>query len=97
MRTVGGNDATAACADALASLNIKNERAGKEHLLRERGDTFQVSRGTAKRKYLLDWHLKNGGNMHDPARCLRVYYFWDDDNQQVVIGSLPSHLPTRAS
>ena len=37
------------------------------------------------------WHLKNGGNTHDPARCLRVYYFWDAINEQVVIASMPAH------
>lgn len=37
------------------------------------------------------WHLKNGGNTHDPTRCLRVYYFWDPINEQVVIASMPAH------
>lgn len=37
------------------------------------------------------WHLKNGGNTHDPTRCLRVYYFWDAINEQVVIASMPAH------
>jgi hypothetical protein len=37
-------------------------------------------------------HLKNGGNTRDPMRCLRIYFFWDDDEQQVVVGSLPAHL-----
>ena len=37
------------------------------------------------------WHLKNGGNTHDPTRCLRIYYFWDDTNKQVVVASMPGH------
>ena len=37
------------------------------------------------------WHLKNGGNTHDPTRCLRIYYFWDATNEQVVIASMPAH------
>jgi hypothetical protein len=97
MRTEGGDDATAACEAALKELGVKNERTGKDHLLREQGDTFLVPWGSGNRKHLLEWHLKNGGNTHDRARCLRIYYFWDDDMQQVVVGSLPSHLHTRAT
>ena len=40
-------------------------------------------------------HLKSGGNTRDPTRCLRIYFFWDDDEQQVVVGSLPGHLENR--
>jgi hypothetical protein len=45
----------------------------------------------------VDWHVKNGGNTRDPTRCLRVYYFWDPDTQQVVIDWLPSHRTTTAT
>ena len=48
-------------------------------------------------RWLLDMHLKNGGNTRDPTRCLRVYFFWDDDERQVVVGSLPGHLESRLS
>jgi hypothetical protein len=48
-------------------------------------------------KQLLALHFKNGGNTRDPERCLRIYYFWDDESQQVVVGSLPGHLDTRAT
>ncbi len=43
------------------------------------------------RQMPVDWHLKNGGNTHDPTRCLRIYYLWDDVNDQVVIVSMPAH------
>lgn len=43
------------------------------------------------------WHLKNGGNTRDPARCRRVYYFWDESSQQVVIASIPAHRKTDVS
>ena len=39
-----------------------------------------------------DWHLKNGGNTRDPARCLRIYYFWDQETRQVVVASMPAHV-----
>lgn len=43
------------------------------------------------------WHIKNGGNTRDPARCLRIYYFWDEGSQRVVIASMPAHIPTGAT
>lgn len=97
MRTEGGEETSVAFENALKELGVKNERTGQEIFLREQGDTFLVPWGPSSRKHLLEWHLKNGGNTRDPARCLRIYYFWDDDTQQVVVGSLPSHLHTRAS
>jgi hypothetical protein len=44
-----------------------------------------------------EWHIKSGGNTRDPARCLRIYYFWDDASQQVVIASMPAHVDTAAT
>lgn len=46
------------------------------------------------RTVTVDWHIKNGGNMRDPKRCLRIYYFWDEATQMVVVDSLPSHRKT---
>lgn len=48
-------------------------------------------------KYTADWHLKNGGNTRDPKRCLRIYYFWDFETQQIVIADMPAHRRTGAS
>jgi hypothetical protein len=48
-------------------------------------------------QYTADWHIKNGGNTRDPRRCLRIYYFWDPTNQQVVIADMPAHRPSAAS
>jgi hypothetical protein len=49
------------------------------------------------KRWTVDWHIKNGGNTRDPRRCLRIYYFWDESSQQVVIASLPAHRRTEAS
>lgn len=48
------------------------------------------------RPRVLEWHLKKGVS-RDPAECLRLYFFYDDETQQVVVGWLPSHLATRAT
>ena len=44
----------------------------------------------------VEWHVKNGGNTTDPARCLRIYYFWDEAAGQVVVASMPDHIPNGA-
>ena len=38
----------------------------------------------------LDWHLKVG--IHD--NVLRIYFFYDEEQQLIVVGSLPEHLKT---
>ena len=43
-------------------------------------------------KEACDRHLKYGGGT-DPRNMFRVYFFWDDDEQVVVIGHMPTHLP----
>lgn len=45
----------------------------------------------------VEWHIKGGGNTRDPARCLRIYYFWDAPSQQVVISDMPAHVSTGGS
>ena len=47
--------------------------------------------------YSVDWHIKNGGNTRDPNRCLRIYYFWDEETQQIVVDELPEHRRTDAT
>ena len=39
---------------------------------------------------MVDWHLKHGTSI-DQRRCLRIYYFWDDELGQAVIAHMPSH------
>lgn len=49
------------------------------------------------RRLTADWHIKNGGNTRDPRHCLRIYYAWDDDTQQLVVAEMPAHRRTDAS
>lgn len=49
------------------------------------------------RRCKVDWHIKNGGNTRDPVRCLRIYYFWDDETQQIVVADMPAHRRTEAT
>ena len=44
-----------------------------------------------------DWHVKNGGNTRDPVRCLRIYYTFDEQTQQIIVSDLPAHRHTDAT
>ncbi len=66
---------------------LKNDRCG--------ADQFKF--GWQGKQFNVRWHIKNGGNTRDPMRCLRIYYFWDDASQQVVIASMPAHIHTDAT
>ena len=48
------------------------------------------------RSILLDRHLK-GSNSRDPRYCFRLYFHWDPETAQVVVGSLPGHLTNGAT
>lgn len=60
----------------------------------EFGQTYYVDHNSRKR--FLAKHLKKG-NARDPRHCFRLYFFWDDEDQQVVVGSLPEHLDSRTT
>ncbi len=68
------------------SPSITATRAGEEN------KTYLVS--YAGRSELLDRHLTKGKG-RNRKNCFRLYFFWDKDEKQVVVGSLPSHLDTR--
>lgn len=44
----------------------------------------------------LDQHLSRGVS-RDPRLCMRIYYFWCDETQRVVVGWLPGHLDNSLS
>lgn len=93
LRIEGRERAGAAHDRALAELGLANQSVGED--LTYHRDRFRVEwRGN---KRLLDLHVKNGGNTRDPRRCLRIYYFWDEAEQLVVVGSLPGHIRTGAT
>lgn len=83
--------------DALAqfSMNFSGSidkcRAGQE------GEAYYVNYpiGTSQRVFL-QFHLERG-NRHENRYCMRIYFFWDEDTNQVVVGWLPSHLSNRIS
>ena len=73
------------------SGSIDKSRAGQE------GEAYYVKYpiGSSQRVFL-QFHLERG-NRHENRYCMRVYFFWDEDTNQVVVGWLPSHLSNRIS
>ncbi len=71
------------------SGSISRGRAGEE------GDEYFVTWPLeGNRRVFLESHVKKGRGF-DERRCLRIYFFWDEDSQQVVVGWMPSHLRNR--
>lgn len=68
------------------SGSITNDHAGEE------GENYFVQYGGRRR--MLDRHICKGYT-HDDRLCMRIYFFWDDASQMVVVGSLPAHLDNR--
>jgi len=50
----------------------------------------------SNKKRRLERHLCKGTS-HESRYILRIYFFWDEDTKQVVVGWLPSHLNTSNS
>lgn len=74
---------------ALAATGCQLAGATTATVAGTQGDTYFVRWGEQRRR--LDQHLRRGGG-RDERFCLRIYFFWDNDSQQVVVGWLPSHL-----
>lgn len=78
-----------------AEMGIEDSPAISDNRAGELGDTYFVEYNGDRRK--LERHIKKGNITRDPEKCMRIYYFWDDEEEKVVIGSLPQHLQIRTS
>lgn len=92
MRQHGGLELKQAFESACQELGLEESSTFSGERWGEEGDTYVVR--YAGRKCLLDRHLKNG-NSRDPRYCFRLYFFWDEADEQIVVGWLPSHLDNR--
>lgn len=69
--------------------SITDSRAGEE------GETYYVRYPTpSSPRRFLELHLRKGSSK-DERHSLAIYFFWDKDKSQVVVGWLPSHLDNR--
>lgn len=82
--------------EALNKLHLHISNSISEERAAEFGDAYYVPYpiGFGQKRFL-EVHLRNNGNSRDCRRCLAVYFFWDADSGQVVVGWLPGHLENR--
>lgn len=77
-----------------ADLGVHIERTGDpEHLKQWKNEYFVLHRG---KNTFLEWHLKRGSDKSD-VTTMRIYFFYDEDDEQVVVGYLPGHLTNSKS
>jgi hypothetical protein len=94
MRREGGDGRAKAYQEALRGLGLEESASIAPTRLGEQGDEYLVHHNG--RKCELDRHFKKGSS-RESRRCFRLYFFWDDEDGQVVVGWLTSHLGTRES
>lgn len=94
MRREGGHDKQKACKAALGKPGLEESPSFSGARASEQGDEYFVQYNSKKR--LLDHHLKRS-NARDERYAFRLYFFWDEETRQVIVGWFPSHLPTRIS
>jgi hypothetical protein len=88
----GTRDAWSHYDDELTTLGVVHSKSISAARAGEQGEEYFVKfRGS---RQLLEWHLKKGTS-RDPRRDLRIYFFWDDEDEEVIIGYLPGHLDNR--
>jgi len=94
---LGYDDAKQEWEDELARRKLRYDPSITGSRAGEQGETYFVCHPPgSNRRRALERHLCKGSTKDDQY-CLRIYFFWDDDSSQVVVGWLPSHLDTRAS
>ena len=85
-----GEVSRAAFDEACRALGVTLTQSGEFSASRYASE-YTVQYG--KQRRVLDLHLKRGTS-RDAAKCLRVYWFYDEERERVVIGHLPGHLTT---
>lgn len=87
MRRGASPDAKAWFETERTRLKIDNSKVGEA--TKTHPEQYTIDHAGSRK--VLDWHLKHGAS-REATRCFRLYYFWDEDTQTVVVGWLPSHL-----
>ena len=80
-------------------------RRCREHKLKCELASTKVNAGMRGEQYFVNYNGKRrqlklhltDGSAKEPRKCLRIYFFWDEDNAVVVIGHLPDHLDNSKS
>jgi hypothetical protein len=91
LRTQGGEAHRSAFETALGAQGLRLTRSTTELAAGQWGDTYWVKSPDGDENRFMEWHLAKG-NSRDPRYCFRCYFYWDEANNKVVVGSLPNHL-----
>jgi len=94
MKREGGLERKKAYEQALATLGLEDLPSFAGARAGEQDDEYKVTYNGRPR--YLDRHIK-GSSSREERFGFRLYFFWDDDSQQAVVGSFPTHLATRAT
>ena len=89
MKREGGIELRRTYDEALQKMGLEDSEPFTGTRAGQAGEDYFVE--FAGHKRYLERHLK-GSNSRDERYAFRLYFFWDDDSEQVVVGSLPGHL-----
>lgn len=92
MRIEGTGENRQAYISQLQILQLEESATGEG--INYASELYSVQYGGIRRP--LDRHLK-GRDSRDRKYGFRLYFFWDEESQVVVVGWLPSHLDNRAT
>lgn len=92
---LGDRDQLNSFEQQLLSMRMRDSFTNAERLRGQTGDAYVIH--FEGRRLLLDRHLcSNSSGFNDP-RLIRIYYAYDRTTQKIVIGWMPTHLPTSIS
>lgn len=79
---------------ALSDLHLECSHTGRAAFTTKTAASYQVQ--VDRKTVTLDMHLK-GNSSFDPKFSFRVYFTCHKDRPQIIVGSMPTHLPNRES
>ncbi|GGD81986.1 hypothetical protein [Croceicoccus mobilis] len=81
--------------EGLSSLHLHDGFSNAERLKGQTGEAYLARYGT--RTILLDRKLASYSSAFNSPQMIRIYYTYDKPTRKIIIGWLPSHLPTTRS
>lgn len=79
----------------LRSLQVENRPSATQSQAGRYEEEYYYT-DTKGNKHLADMHLARGTS-RDTKQSLRIYYYWDAEDEKVVVVSLTRHLTTDAT
>ena len=93
-RRKGGAERRTGFEEACQELGLEETESISRNRAGEEKDSYFVA--YAGKRVLLDRHLKKG-DARDSRYCFRLYFYWDKEDERVVVPWLPSHLDIRST